>query len=91
MTNLATGEQSNTQEDTPSRSPIILRPYVHCELTHNGPIASTLLRICYTSHCRLRILLCSGGRLRSAIRLLREVAKPTPAMWRRLWWKMNMG
>jgi hypothetical protein len=49
VTNLATDEQPNAQDDTPSRSPVILRPYVHCEPTHNGPIASTLLRICYTS------------------------------------------
>jgi hypothetical protein len=84
-TNLATDEQADAQDNTPSRFPIILRPYMHREPTNDGPITSTLLRICY-DHFRLcrrrrRALArsrSSSGRLRSTLRLLREVTKWTP-------------
>jgi hypothetical protein len=48
MTNLATDEKADAQNNTPSRGPIILRPYVHREPTNDGPITSTLLRIRYS-------------------------------------------
>jgi hypothetical protein len=44
-TDLATDEETNTQDDASPCSPIIPRPYVYRKPAHNGPIPSALLGI----------------------------------------------